>query len=29
MLEALRKLKFVKDVSPQMRFTRSLTSEKS
>jgi len=28
-LEALRKLEFVKDVSPQMRFTRSLTSEKS
>lgn len=29
MLEALRKLEFVKDVSPQMRFTRSLTTEKS
>lgn len=28
-LEALKKLEFVKDVSPQMRFTRSLTSEKS
>lgn len=29
LLEALRKLEFVKDVSPQMRFTRSLTTEKS
>lgn len=28
-LQALRKLEFVKDISPQMRFTRSLTSEKS
>lgn len=28
-LEALRRLEFVKDVSPQMRFTRALTSEKS